>query len=188
MTPEQIERLQTSFTKKHGGISRSHAIGILSGGASWRPMSVNPDEAQFLESRRYTATEIANLYGVPPELVTDVEGAKGYVTALSQRMRMWYITGLMPRIVRIEEAMSSLLPRPAYVKFNVNALLRMEPSERTSFYQAAQLGEWMTRNEIRALEDMDPMPGGDEPLHSVQWQENQPEPAPAGSVVEEPQQ
>lgn len=185
LTQEQVDRLKEAFTKRHGGISRSHAIGIMTGGASWKPISVNPEEAQFLQSRRYTATEIANLYGVPPELVSDVDGAKGYVTALHARLRLWYLTGLLPRLTRIETALSDLMVRPAYVKFNTNALLRMDPAERTAFYQAAQLGEWMTRNEIRALEDMDPMPDGDDPLHSVQWQENNPEPAPAGSVVQE---
>jgi phage portal protein BeeE len=61
----------------------------------------------------------------------------------------------------------------------------MDPSERIAFYQAAQMGEWMTRNEIRALEEMNPLPDGDEPLHSVQWQETAPEPAPAGSPGKE---
>jgi HK97 family phage portal protein len=181
------ERLRLQFTKKHGGISKSHAVGVLTGGATFRPLSVSPEEAQFLETRRYGAAEIANLYGVPVEFVGDgVKGAAGYVTGVSMRFRMWYLSGLMPRMVRIETALSSLLPRPAYVKFNRNALLQMDPSERIAFYQAAQMGEWMTRNEIRALEEMNPLPDGDEPLHSVQWQENQPEPAPAGFDVKEP--
>ena len=54
----------------------------------------------------------------------------------------------------------------------------MDSAERTAFYTAAQLGQWMTRNEIRALEEMDPMDDGDEPLKSVQWQENQPDSEP----------
>jgi HK97 family phage portal protein len=176
MTQEQADRLKEAFTKRHGGVSRSHAIGVLSGGAAWTPLSVRPDEAQFLETRRYSAAEIANLYGVPVELVGDggTQGAKGYVTGVAMRFRLWYLTGLLPRITRLETALSSCLPRPAYVKFNTNALLRMDPAERTAFYQAAQLGEWMSRNEIRALEDMDPVEGGDEFLHSVQWQENAP--------------
>ena len=179
MNAEQAARLKADFTKKHGGVSKSHAVGVLTGGGQWKPLSVNPEEAQFLETRRYTATEIANLYGVPPELVTDsTQAAKGYVTALSMRLRLWYITGLLPRITRIETALSGLLPDPAYVRFNRNALLQMDPAERTAFYAAGQQGEWLLRNEIRALEDMNPLPGGDEPLHSVQWQENEPELAP----------
>ena len=171
---EAAERLKADFTKKHGGINKSHAIGILSGGAHWQAMSVKPEEAQFLESRRYTSTEIANLYGVPPELVSDVDGAKGYVTALSSRLRLWYITGLLPRITRIEEAFTGLLPRGVYAKFNTYALLRMDPGEQTSFFAAGQQGEYLTRNEIRTWLDMNPVDDGDEFLHSVQWQENAP--------------
>jgi phage portal protein BeeE len=90
------------------------------------------------------------------------------------------------------------MPPNVYAKFSVNSLMKMDPAERTSFYQAAQQGEWMTRNEIRALEDMNPVDGGDEFLHSVQWQESAPpdddgtdeptEPAPAGSPVKEPEE
>jgi HK97 family phage portal protein len=176
LNKEQADRLKEDFSKRHGGINRSHAIGVLSN-ATFKPLSVNPEEAQFLASRAYTATEIANLYGVPPELVTSdaTAGAKGYVTALSMRMRLWHITGLNPRLVRIENALTSLVPRGVYVKFNRNALLQMDPAERTAFYAAGQLGEYLTRNEIRAYEDLNPVEGGDEFLHSVQWQENAPE-------------
>ena len=183
-TEEQADRLQARLTKKHGGIDRAHALTVLSGGATWKQMSVNPEEAQFLQSRNYTNEEVCQMFGYPSGFFSS-DGVKGYVTALHAILRLWYLTGLLPRLTRIETALSGLMVRPAYVKFNPNALLRMDPAERTEFYQAAQLGEWMTRNEIRALEDMDPMSGGDEPLHSVQWQENNPEPASAGSVVKE---
>ena len=67
MTQEQAERLKESFTKRHGGISKSHAVGILSAGAAWKPLSVKPDEAQFLETRKYTDVQLALMYGLPPE-------------------------------------------------------------------------------------------------------------------------
>jgi len=199
MTKEQADRLKADFTKSHGGVAKSHAIGVLTN-ATWKPMSVKPDEAQFLEARRYTAGEIANLYGVPVEFVGDgsTQGAKGYVTGVSMRFRMWYLTGLMPRITRIEEALTGLMPRGVYIKFNTYALLRMDPAEQTAFFAAGQLGEYITRNEIRAWLELDPVDGGDDFLHSVQWQENappdggdtetDPEPASAGSSVKEPAQ
>jgi HK97 family phage portal protein len=171
ITQEQADRIKADFTKKHGGLAKSHAIGVLSGGASWTPLSVKPEEAQFLESRNYTNEEVSQLFGYPAGFFSS-EGVKGYVTALHAELRLWYVTGLLPRITRIERALSTLLPRPAYAKLNTNALLRMDPAQRTAFYQAAQLGQWMTRNEIRALEEMDPVDGGDEFLHSVQWQES----------------
>ena len=178
MTQEQAERLQEAFKKRHGGVSKSHAVGILAGGAQWKPLGVAPNESQFLETQKYTDATVAALFGIPAEYVSPggMEGAKGYVTGLYQRQMLWYQTGLFPRITRDERAFSSLLPRPAYIKFNVNSWLRMDPEQRVAFYQAGQLGEWLTPNEIRALEDMNPLEDGDEPLHSVQWQENAPEP------------
>lgn len=203
MSPEAAERLQQAFMKRHGGVSKSHALGILSGGAQFKPISLSPADAQALETQKYTDIQIAALFGVPAEYVTDIMGgANGYVTGLYQRQMMWYQTGLFSRITRNERAFSSLLPGGAYIKFNVDSWLRMDPEQRVAFYSAGQTGQWLTPNEIRALEDLNPLPGGDKPLKSVQWQNNQPkpappppqpaptdpspEPAPAGSPVKEP--
>ncbi len=170
MKTEDADRLRDQFKKKHGGVSKSHAIGVLTDGAEWKQLSVNPEESQFLETRKFTDAQIANLYGVPPEYVTALEGAKGYVTGLYARQYMWLQTGINPRLLRIEQAFSRLLARPAYIKFNRNSFLAMDPAERKDFYAAGQLGRWITQNEIREKEDMDPLPGGDELLWSVQWQ------------------
>lgn len=179
MPQEAADRLKAAFSKKHGGVSRSHAIGILSGGAKWVPISVKPEESQHLETQKHTDGIIAAAFGVPAEYVNPsaIEGAKGYVTGLYQRQMLWYQTGLFPRIMRLERAFSGLLPRPAYVKFNVNAWLRMDPEQRVAFYAAGQAGEWLSIEEIRAWEDMNPTPDGTV-LQSVQWQHGE-EPAAA---------
>jgi HK97 family phage portal protein len=173
--PDQkvVERIQESMTRKHGGLSKSHAIGILSGGAQWVPLSVSPEESQFLETRKFNAVEIACAYGVPAWFVTEAEGAKGYVSGLYATMSMWLLTGMNPRLRRMERALSALLPdKNAYFKFNRNAFLSMDPSERAEFYSKGLIGRYMTPNEIREKEDMDPLDFGDAPLWSVQWQSN----------------
>lgn len=172
-TPSQeaIDRLKEGFQRKHGGISNSHAIGILTGGATFRPLSVKPEESQFLETRKLTAVEIAHVYGVPEEYVANVEGAKGYVTGIYARQYMWLQAGINPRLWRLERAFSALLPGGAYIKFNRNAFLAMDPGERSQFYAAGLRDRWLVPNEVREKEDMDPLPGGDEALWSVQWQE-----------------
>lgn len=174
MEPEVAERLAEAFQRKHGGVSKSHAVGVLSGGADWKPISVNPNDSQFLETRRFTDVQIAQLYGVPPEYVTDAEGAKGFVTGLYARQYMWLQTGINPRLVRLERAFSSLLPGDAYMKFNRNAFLQMDPKERVDYYAAGIRDRWLVPNNAREKEDMDPLPGGDEPLWSVQWQDGAP--------------
>jgi HK97 family phage portal protein len=172
LTKEQAEMLQTNMQKKHGGVSASHAIGILSGGATWKQMSVKPEEAQFLETQRYTAATISlSVFGVPPEWVTDVEGAKGYVSGLYARNMMWLQTGINPRLCRIEDAFNPLLPERQSLRFNRNALLRMDPQERAAFYTSGLQGQYLTPDEIRALEDHNPLPdgAGKAPLKSVQY-------------------
>jgi HK97 family phage portal protein len=186
MTQEQADRLKEAFTKKHGGITKSHAVGILSGGASWRPLSVSPNEAQFLATRKFTDVQLALMYGVPPEYVTEAEGAKGYVSGIYARQYMWLQTGINPRLIRIERALSALLPRPAYVKFNRNAFLAMDVEQRVAYYAAGQQGQWLSRDEIRAFEDMNPIPGGSQMLKSVQWADNAPKPAPPPEPATEP--
>lgn len=167
-------RIKESFTRKHGGLDKSHAVGILFGGAKWVPMSVKPEEAQFLQTRKSNAAEIAAAYGVPSWMVTDAEGAKGYVTGLYATMYIWLLTGINPRFVRVERALTDLLPRPAYVKFNRNSFLAMDPTDRAAFYRAGLRDRWLVPNEVREKEDMDPLPGGDEALWSVQWQDGLP--------------
>jgi HK97 family phage portal protein len=169
MTKEKAEELQKQFTRKHGGISKSHAVGVLTGGAEWKPLTVTPEDSQFLETRRYTDVQIANLFGVPPEYVTDAEGAKGYVTGLYARQYMWLQTGIHPRLKRLEDAFTALLGSPAYIKANRAAFLAMDPQERSAFYDKGLLGQYMTPNQIREKEDWDPLPDGDKTLKSVQW-------------------
>ena len=181
MRPEDADRLKESFGRKHGGVSRSHAIGILPNGADWTPLTVKPEESQFLETRRYTDVQIASLFGVPAEYVTEAEGAKGYVTGIFARQYMWLQTGINPRLVRLERAFSSLLPRPAYFKFNRNAFLQMDPQERAAFYAAGLRDRWLVPNEVRGKEDMDPIEGGDKLLLSVQWHDAQEEPTQIGA-------
>jgi HK97 family phage portal protein len=170
----EAERMAASMQRKHGGVNKSHAIGVLTGGATWTPISVNPEESQFLETRQYTDTQIAQVYGCPSEYVTNIEGAKGFVSGLYARQYMWLQTGINPRLVRIERALSSLLPKDVYVKFNRNAFLQMDPTDRANFYAAGLRDRWLTPNEVRSFEDLDPLADGDEPLMSVQWQDAQP--------------
>lgn len=164
LQPEAAERLKEAFRTKHGGVSRSHAIGVLTGGAKWTPLSVKPEEAQFLETQRFTAEQIALLFGVPPRYVSSAEGTKGYVTGVMAERMMWLQFGLLHRIVRLERTFSALLPRPAYIKFNLRAFLRPDAQEQAALMRAEiELGV-RTRNEWRALLDLDPLPGSDEPL------------------------
>jgi HK97 family phage portal protein len=167
--PDEADRLKDAFERKHGGITKSHAVGVLTGGATWTPVSVNPEESQFLETRTYTDVQIAHMYGVPPNYVTNTEGTKGYVSGLYADRAIWLVGGINPRLVNLERAFSALLPGNAYLRWNRNSFLQMEPQERVTMYSAGLRDQWLTPNEVRALEDKDPVEGGDKMLPSVQY-------------------
>jgi len=167
LTQEAADRLKADFSKKHGGISKSHAIGVLTGGAEWRPMSVRPDEAQFIETMKFNGVQIAHAFGVPPVMVTDVSGAAGYVTGVMASRLDWLQTGLLPRITRLERAISPLLPRPAYIKLNVRGLLRGVPAEQAAQMDADIRNGIRSPNEWRELLDLEPYDGGDDRYYSA---------------------
>lgn len=167
MKQEDADRLQEQFQRKHGGIRKSHALGILSGGAKFTPMSVNAEESQFLETQRVTATQISLAFGVPPNYSTDAEGTKGYVTGVAAGKLMWLQAGLLTRITRLEHAFSALMPAGQYLKFNLRGFLRGSPDEESA-YLSAQLDRGViTVNEWRELIDRNPVQGGDVALNTL---------------------
>lgn len=168
LEPKVAKSLKDSFTKSHGGANKSHAIGVLTGGAKWTPLSVKPEESQFLDTQKFTSAQIALLYGVPPNYATDAEGTKGYVTGVLAAKEMWLQFGLLYRIVRLERSFSSLLPDPnAYIKFNLRSFLRPDPQQQASMMVAEIQNGVRTINEWRALLDIDPIEGGDTPLRPL---------------------
>jgi HK97 family phage portal protein len=136
------------------GSGRSHLPGVLTGGATWTPISINPEEAQFLETRKFQVTEIARLYGIPPHMIGDVEKSTSWGTGIEQQSIGFVQYSLQPRLARLEAAFNQLLPRGQFIKWNVNALLRGDSAARAAFYASGIQNGWLTRSEPRELEDL----------------------------------
>ncbi|MFF2405734.1 phage portal protein [Streptomyces sp. NPDC058092] len=136
-------------------------------GSDWdfTALSVSPEESQFIESMRLNATQIATIYGVPPEKVGgDSGGSLTYSTAEMNSLDLINTT-LRPWLVRLESAFSRLMPGREYVRFNIDAMLRTSVLDRYNAHGMALAQGWRSRNEIRALENLAPLPpdqGGDE--------------------------
>lgn len=157
LNKEQADRIKESMTRQHGGLSKSHALGVLSGGATFKQITVNPDDALALDAMKLTGVQIAHLFGVPPYKVTqDDEGAKGYVTSLLASRMDWYTDGLQPEIVRLERAFSTLLPRPAFIKFNMRAFLRGNAAETAAQMTSEVQNGVRSPEEWRTLLDYGP--------------------------------
>lgn len=163
LTDGQFERLLRQWNETHEGFDNSHRIGVMEGGAKWEKTTLSPADAQFLEVYKLTRSEIAGIYGVPPHMIGDVERSTSWGSGIEQQSLGYVIYSLMPWLTRLERTAQRLLGDPSlYLKFNPDALLRGDTTQRFAAYSQARQWGWMSVNDIRAKEDEPPIEGGDE--------------------------
>jgi HK97 family phage portal protein len=156
MTDDAKKSLRDAFENKHQGSRKSHALGVLTGGATFKELSGHPAQAQLLELRKFQVEDIARLYGIPPHMIGSQEpGAVAYAS-VEQRSIDYVTNAVQPLVVKIEQAYQRLLPPDHYLKFNLSALLRGDVKTRWEAYQIALQSKAMTTDEIRAFEDLEP--------------------------------
>lgn len=131
---------------------------VLGGGWRWQQVSVNPNESQFLETNKYTAAECCRIFGPAYAEVLGYEtGGSMTYSNREQRTLDLLVYSLDPWLVRIERALSALLPAPHVAKFNRGALLRTDLLTRFKAHNIAIASQFETRDEVRDLEDMPPL-------------------------------
>lgn len=131
-------------------------------GSDWEftALQVNPEESQFIETMRLNASQIAAIYGVPPEMVGgDSGGSMTYANVEQNAINFANFT-LRPWLARLEAKLSALMPGKEFVKFNVDAMIRVDLMTRYQAHQTALNDGWRNRDEVRALEDLPPLPDG----------------------------
>lgn len=172
MTPEKTREMARAWQKKHAGKGKAGLPGVLQGGATWKPTAVTNEQAQFLESRKFTATEIAGEMFLidPTELGLPVDGTSLTYANIEQRNTRKVQVTFLPWITRLESFLSSQLAESEYVKLNVNGLLRGDLSARFSSYQVASQIGLLTVDEMRALEDFPALSARDRKEQRA-WQE-----------------
>lgn len=169
-TPNHRENLRKSW--RDGGVGKGGGrTAILHGDLQYTAITITPEEAQFLETRKYNRSEIAGIYNVPSHMINDLE--KSTFSNISEQALHFVRHSIMPWVIRWEQEFNRKLFTTAerkagyYVKFNLAGLLRGTPKERAEFYHYALTDGWMNRNEVRVMEDMNPEPDLDKFLISV---------------------
>lgn len=161
LTEEQAKSLVNAYEQAHSGIRRSHRPGVLSGGAKFQKTGVDPNEAQMLESREFSVEEIARVFRVPLHMIQVAKpGAMSYASVEQNAIQFVTYT-LRPYIKKIESAYSRLLPAGAFLKFNVDGLLRGDIQTRYSAFSTGLQSGFLSINDVRRLEDLRPADGGD---------------------------
>lgn len=134
-------------------------VAVLGAGLDYKPIFLSPADAQFLESQKFTVSQVARLFGVPASLMlAAVEGSSMTYANVEQDWLGYVRFSLMSYLVEIEDAFSAILPRGTEARFNVEALLRTDTTTRYSAHKLALDGGWMTIDEIRAIENLGAMP------------------------------
>lgn len=160
---DQYNRLKSSLENYQGADNGFKPL-ILEGGLEWVQVAITPEDAQYLETRKFQRSEICGIYRVPPHMIGDLERA---TFSNIEHQGLEFVTHtLMPYLTRIENRiLFTLFTRSEqvnrYAKFNVNALLRGDMKARAEFYTKMVQNGAMSPNEIREKEDMNPREGGD---------------------------
>lgn len=174
LSKENREIAETALAEKFAGAMNAGRPMILEGGTKWQQLTISPEDAQMLESRAFSVEEICRMFGVPPFMIGHTEKSTSWGTGLEQQTLAFQKFTLRRRLRRIEQAVSQQLLTPAdraagvTVEFNVEGLLRGDSGARAAFYREMSGIGAMTINEIRAKENLPPVPGGDVPRMQMQ--------------------
>jgi HK97 family phage portal protein len=145
----------------------AHRIAVLEEGLKFHQVGIPPDQAQFLETRRFQLNEIARIFRVPPHLIGDLE--KATFSNIEMQSIEFVMHTVESWVIRLEQAMDMALLTPSerkkfMIKFNLDGLLRGDYKTRMEGYSIGRQNGWLSANDIRALERMTPIPkeeGGD---------------------------
>lgn len=169
LTKDQREIVETRLVDKFAGAMNAGRPMVLEGGTAWQQLTINPEDAQMLESRAFSVEEICRFFGVPPHMVGHTQTSTSWGTGLEQQTLGFQKFALRRRLKRIEQALEKQLLTPedrsrgVVIEFALEGLLRGDSGARSGFYASALSNGWMTINEVRELENLSPVDGGDVP-------------------------
>ena len=166
-TIKDPQRVRESWQSTFGGSGNANKIAVLEEGMKYTPIGISPEQAQFLETRKFQINEIARIFRVPPHMVGDLE--KSSFSNIEQQSLEFVKYTLDPWVIRWEQSIQRALLSQGekaeyFVKFNLEGLLRGDYQSRMNGYAIGRQNGWMSANDIRELENLDRIPveeGGD---------------------------
>lgn len=167
LKPEQRKALRENIVEPFVGSENAGGVMVLEAGMKWQPVTMNMDDAQFLQTRAFHVEELCRWFRVPPTMVGHSNGSSNWGTGIEQQTLGFLAFSLRPYLSRIEQAISRSLIGSTQrsvlkAEFNAEGLLRADSAARAAFYATMVQNGLYTRNECRALENRPPMRGGDD--------------------------
>lgn len=168
LNPKQRKKLREALRDDYSASKNAGTPMILDNGLKWKTISLTPEDLQMLETRKFSVEEICRIYGVPPHMVQSMEGNTTLGSSISEQTLGFVKYTLRRRLKRIEKALQKQLLTPAdkanglRIKFDLRGLLRGDDKGRAEYYERALRNGYMTINEVRELENLAPVRGGNE--------------------------
>lgn len=161
---DEAERLKSRWRSTVAGVGKSHEIAVLGSGASFQPVSMPNDDAQFLESRRFQVDEVSRWFGIPPHMLFELSGSTSWGTGIEQQTIGWVQFSLAPTwLARVEARLTrEATPAGQYAEYTLEGLLRGDSAARAEFYNKVVGRPIMTVDEARIRENLPPIDGGDQ--------------------------
>ena len=163
-TIKDPQKIRDSWNATFKGSTNAHKVAVLEEGMKYTQIGISPEQAQFLETRKFQINEIARIFRVPPHMVGDLE--KSSYSNIEQQSLEFVKYTLEPWIIRWEQSLMRVLLSPDekneyFFKFNLEGLLRGDYQSRMQGYSIARQNGWMSANDIRELENLDRIPAED---------------------------
>lgn len=160
-TIKDPSKVREAWQSQFGGSSNSGKVAVLEEGMKYTPISISPEQAQFLETRKFQINEIARLYRIPPHMVGDLD--KSSFSNIEQQSLEFVKYTLDPWVIRWEQSLQRSLLLPGekgkyFIKLNVDGLLRGDYQSRMNGYAVGRQNGWFSANDIREMENMNPIP------------------------------
>ena len=154
-------KVRESWNSVYRGVNNAHKIAVLEEGMKYQQIGIPPEEAQFLETRKFQINEIARLYRIPPHMVGDLD--KSSFSNIEQQSLEFVKYTLYPWVIRWEQSLQRSLLLPGekgkyFIKLNVDGLLRGDYQSRMNGYAVGRQNGWFSANDIREMENMNPIP------------------------------
>ncbi len=165
LSEQAYQRLKSDLTKNYTGLVNTGKPMLLEEGADFKPLTIKPVDAELLANKKFQTTDVARIYRVPPHMVGDLDRAT--FSNIEQQSLEFVMYTMLPWFCRWEQAINAqLLTRQErmagyYIEFKVDGLLRGDAASRATAYATGRQWGWLSVNDIRRLENMNPIPNGD---------------------------
>ncbi|MFA5517226.1 MAG: phage portal protein [Desulfuromonadales bacterium] len=162
LEPDEAKELWENWQLAHAGPRKAGGVGVLTGGATFKTITIPPNQLQFLEQMQYSDGKIASIYGVPPHMVGDTQKSTSWGSGIFEQTTGYKVFTIVPIVQRIEQyvEVTLLTGTRVQMRFQANGLLRGSHRDRAEFYRVLWSIGAMSNDEIRGFEDLGPIPGG----------------------------